>query len=145
MPAKNSIEKVITELNKRGESFHVTVFEVEHYQNVRQSKIVLVDSKNQKVTKSLEKWREFFVTLEETEKFPGDFYFQNIISLPLKERVLAKAIKLNHIITDYKDGKCTVYCNIHQQTYENVSASYYVTPRNKHGVFCCTTAFKSKD
>ncbi len=79
MPARNSVEKVMSDLNERGKPFQLSVLEVEHYKNVRQSKIVLKDKKNQTTTKSLEKWREFFDQLKkENAKLRSCFHQLNV-------------------------------------------------------------------
>jgi hypothetical protein len=149
MPARNSIEKVVTDLNERAKPFNLTVLKVEHYQNVRKSKILIIDCNNMTLAKSLEKWREFFSTLEVTEPDPSNFYFNKIKTPSLEEKVLTKAEALNHTITkavfpNYQTASCTVHCNVHNQTFENVKAAYYVLPRNKYGVFCCSSAFREK-
>jgi hypothetical protein len=149
MPARNSIEKVVSDLTERAKPFNLTVVKVEHYQNVRKSKISLMDANNNTLSKSLEKWREFFSTIEVTEPNPSDFYFNKIKTPPLEEKVLNKAETLNHTITNliipnYNNARCTVHCNTHNQTFENVSAAYYALPRNKYGVFCCSSAVREK-
>jgi hypothetical protein len=145
MPARNSIQKVVSDLNELAKPFNLTVSRVEHYQNVRNSKIVLIDTKNQQQTKSLEKWREFFRNIEKTDL---PFIFKK--PLPdLESRARAKASQLNHSISNFLfksflDSSCTVHCNTHNQTFEPINVANYLHKNNKYGLACCTSAFRKK-
>lgn len=148
MPARNSIEKVVQSLNERGQFFDLKVLNVEHYQNARDSKIIMVDLNNNKSTKSLEKWRTFFSLLEKkkTSQTPISLTEKKVI---YQNRILDKAQKLNHSISDflYKgavNSTCTVYCKTHHQTFTNVKAAYYIHSMNKYRVSCCKAAFRKK-
>jgi len=152
MPARNSIENVINDLNERGKPFNLKVFEVEHYQNVRNSKISLLDVENNLQKKSLEKWREFFRNLEATECTQFPFSFKRFISKKrpeLHERVIDKASTLNHSISNflfngYYGSSCNVCCLTHKKTFETINVAKYIHQNNKYGLPCCTSAFRKK-
>jgi hypothetical protein len=149
MPARNSIEKVISDLNERAKPFNLTVLKVEHYQNVRKSKISLMDQNNNTLAKSLEKWREYFAKLEQTENKNLPISLSQPENFTLEEKVRKKAESLNHTITNfvfpnYRNAQCTVHCNLHNQTYENVKAAYYVLSKNKYGIKCCAAASRKR-
>jgi len=150
MPARNKIEDIILEFNSKGQEFSLEGATVVHYQNLKDSAIIIINLNKEQIIKSAQGWRVFFSQLNDLKKTSFELALKKAQKSLVQqkrekayEKLLLIAKKRNHAVFDFtyeenlKHSTFTILCLDHNIKYKKISYLKYMHPKIKFGLPCC--------